>query len=332
MYSLKSHNSFGFDIACKRYREFGSEVELVRILSESELADSPLLVIGSGSNLLFRGDFDGTVLHSSIRGIRVADCGETVRLTCGSGETVDSVIDYAVEHGFYGAENLSLIPGEVGASAVQNIGAYGVEAKDLIESVRVCEIASRRCFELPASECQFGYRSSRFKHEWAGRFVITAVTYRLSRTFTPRLDYGNIRATLDSRGIANPTARQLRDVICDIRRAKLPDPKVMGNAGSFFMNPVVSQETYRRIAESYASVPHYDVAEGMVKIPAAWLIEQSGWKGRSLGRAAVHDRQPLVLVNKGGATPHDVLRLCQCVQEAVATRFGIELHPEVIMV
>lgn len=302
------------------------------MLADGKSIVPPMIVIGSGSNLLFRGDYEGTVVHSAILGIQVAISGDSVRLTCGSGETMDSVVAYAVEHGFYGAENLSLIPGEVGASAVQNIGAYGVEAKDIIESVRVCEIETRQCFDIAAEDCQFGYRNSRFKHEWAGRFVITAVTYKLSRKFTPHLDYGNIRAVLADRGISKPTAAQLREAICKIRRDKLPDPRVMGNAGSFFMNPVVPQEVYERIARENADVPHFPAIDGQVKIPAAWLIEQSGWKGRSLGRAAVHDKQPLVLVNRGGATPSEVLDLCQAVQQAVLQRFGIELHPEVIMI
>jgi len=332
MYSLKSHNSFGFDIACKRYREFGSEAELVRILSESELADSPLLVIGSGSNILFTRDFPGTVLHSAIKGISPQRDGDTVRLSCSSGETMDSVIDYAVSHGFHGLENLSLIPGEVGAAAVQNIGAYGVEAKDVIESLRACDIRTGETAIIAAADCHFGYRDSRFKHEWAGRFVITEVTFRLSATFDPRLDYGNLRSFLAENGITSPSPRQLRDAICRIRRQKLPDPREQGNAGSFFMNPVVSGDVFESIKNDYPSVPHYDAGEGMVKIPAAWLIEQSGWKGRSLGRAAVHDRQALVIVNKGGASPNEVINLYHAVQDSVKEKFGISLHPEVIMV
>lgn len=332
MYSLKAHNSFGFDVNCSQFIEFSSEEELLRLLPCLRKAQPSLLIIGGGNNLLFCHDYQGTVAHSLIRGIKVTECGRDVMLTCGSGEQMDSVIEYAVEHGYYGAENLSLIPGDVGASAVQNIGAYGAEAKDIIHEVRAIEIGTGEVKTFSNADCHFAYRSSRFKHEWAGRYIITAVTYRLSTTFTPRLDYGNIRAKLNQSGIENPTAQQLRTIICDIRREKLPDPAIMGNAGSFFMNPVVSQSAFEQLLSCYPSMPHYPASEGMTKIPAGWLIEQSGWKGRALGRAAVHDKQALVIVNLGGATPDDVIRLCHAVQNDVEQQFGITLKPEVIMI
>lgn len=331
MYSLKKHNSFGFDVSCSEYLEFSSEEELLKLLPQLASMPRPLLIIGSGSNVLFRDNYPGTVLHSAIKGISVTEQDDSVTLTCGSGETMDDVISFAISRGYYGAENLSLIPGEVGASAVQNIGAYGVEAKDIISSVRVCEIATGHILDIDATDCMFGYRSSRFKHEWAGRFVITAVSYRLSRQFTPRLDYGNIRNQLQSKGISQPTAQELRDVVCEIRRAKLPDPKTTGNAGSFFMNPVVDQSLYEKLAKQYPDMPHYPAAEGKIKIPAGWLIEQTGWKGRALGQAAVHDKQALVLINLGKAVPSDVIRLYTTIQSDVEQRFGIQLKPEVVM-
>lgn len=291
-----------------------------------------LFVIGGGSNVLFSGDYPGTVLHSAIRGIKVTETGSEVVLTAGSGEVMDDVIRYAVEHHLYGMENLSLIPGEVGASAVQNIGAYGAEAKDFIREVRAFDLDDCSFKTIAAADCLFGYRSSRFKTDWAGRMIITAVSYALSRTFTPRLDYGNIRAVLASDGISEPTAQQLRDAVCKIRREKLPDPAVTGNAGSFFKNPLVDASIFERLKASYPDMPHYTADGGKVKIPAAWLIEQSGWKGRRLGRAAVHDRQALVLINAGGASPQDVLKLCQAVQEAVDEKFGIRLQREVVLV
>ena len=217
----------------------------------------------------------------------------------------------------------------MGASAVQNIGAYGVEAKDLIYKVEAVEIATGRVVEFSNEECRYAYRDSRFKHEWKNRYLVTYVTYRLSSSFTPDLDYGNIRSSLEAEGIAVPTASQLRQTIVKIRKAKLPDPRVTGNAGSFFMNPVVARDVYERLAAQYPEMPHYDMGDAGVKIPAGWMIEQCGWKGRSLGRAGVHDRQALVLVNKGGATGNDVVCLYKRIIEDVKAKFGIDIHPEV---
>ena len=266
---------------------------------------------------------------SAIKGISAEERDGEVWLRCGSGETWDDVVALCVQRGWYGAENLSLIPGDVGASAVQNIGAYGTEVKDIVERIEAVDVGTGQMVEIAASECQYGYRDSRFKHEWHQRFFITAVTYRLSLSFEPRLDYGNIREMLAQRGITQPTAAQLRQVIIDIRNAKLPDTKVEGNAGSFFVNPVVSREKYEQLAAEYPGMPHYTTDDGREKIPAGWLIEQCGWKGRTLGRAGVHHRQALVLVNKGGATGEEVLRLCETVKADVRSKFGIEIHSEV---
>jgi UDP-N-acetylmuramate dehydrogenase len=251
------------------------------------------------------------------------------RMTCGSGMEWDRVVEMAVEQGLYGAENLSSIPGDVGASAVQNIGAYGVEAKDLIVEVEAIEIATGLLRTFSNADCQYGYRDSRFKHDWKNQFLMTHVTYALQSTFEPKLDYGNIRAELERKGISNPTAAQLRTVIIEIRNAKLPDPKVMGNAGSFFMNPVVSREKYESLAAQYEGMPHYTIDSNHEKIPAGWMIEQCGWKGRSLGRAGVHDKQALVLVNRGGATGAEVVTLCETIRKDVREKFGIDIHPEV---
>ena len=327
-YSLKQHNTFGIDAKCSRYldfRNFEEATEVARILRESGL---PYLIIGSGSNLLLTRDFEGIVVRSNLK-LALFD-GD--RLLCGSGLNWDETVDQCIRHGYYGAENLSLIPGDVGACAVQNIGAYGVEAKDIIERVWAVEIATgeRRLFYN--EDCQYGYRQSRFKGEWKNKYLITQVDFRLSREFKPHLDYGNIRAELERRGISEPTARQLRDVIIDIRRAKLPDPEVMGNAGSFFMNPIVSRAKYEELQATYPDMPHYFIDEQHEKIPAGWLIEQCGWKGRSLGRAGVHDKQALVLVNRGGATGAEILALCEAVRSDVKAKFGIDIQPEVNIV
>ena len=236
---------------------------------------------------------------------------------------------FCVDHQCYGAENLSLIPGDVGASAVQNIGAYGVEVKDLITEVEAVEIATGKTRVFSCEECGYSYRQSRFKKEWKNRYLITQVTYQLQTTFEPHLDYGNIRAELERKGIAQPTAQQLRQVIIDIRQAKLPDPKVMGNAGSFFMNPIVAKEKYEQLAAQYEGMPHYTVDADHEKIPAGWMIDQCGWKGKSMGRAGVHDKQALVLVNRGGATGQEIVELCKVIQRDVKEKFDIEIFPEV---
>ena len=234
-----------------------------------------------------------------------------------------------VAEGLYGAENLSLIPGEVGASAVQNIGAYGAEVKDLITTVEAIEMETGRIVQFTNAQCAYAYRQSRFKRDWKDRFFITHVTYRLRRTFVPHLDYGNIKAALAEKGIVTPTPIELRQAIIDIRNAKLPDPKVEGNAGSFFMNPIVERSKFEALKDHYPDMPHYIIGNERVKIPAGWMIEQCGWKGKTLGRAGVHHKQALVLVNKGGAKGSDVLTLCHRIQGDVKAKFGIDIYPEV---
>lgn len=328
-FNLKSHNTFGIDVCCRRFIEFSNVDELRFLLCSLTAADYPLLLLGGGSNMLFTKDFNGTVLHSAIKGHEATAVDNGILLRCGSGEKWDDMVALSVENDWHGAENLSLIPGEVGASAVQNIGAYGVEAKDIIHKVETVEINTGKIVSFTNEDCCYAYRQSRFKNEWLGRYIVTHVTYRLSTMFTPCLDYGNIRAELRAEGIMEPTATQLRDVIIKIRNAKLPDPAVEGNAGSFFMNPLVSRAKFDELATQYADIPHYVVDADHIKIPAGWMIEQCGWKGRSLGRVAVHSRQALVLVNKGGATGLDVLRLCDTVRADVLKKFGIEIKPEV---
>ncbi len=327
-YSLLAHNTFGIEAKCSRFLEYTSVAEAQQIAQMLRETATPYIIIGSGSNLLLTCDFEGIVVHSAIQGIVPVDHSAKA-IRCGSGVVWDDVVQWCVEHQYYGAENLSLIPGEVGASAVQNIGAYGVEVKDFIASVEAVEIATGQLRVFTPEECQYGYRQSRFKQEWKNAYLMTHVTYRLSSSFTPRLDYGNIHAELERRGITQPTAQELRQVIVDIRNAKLPDPKILGNAGSFFMNPVISRQQFEQLLAQYPEMPHYTVDEEHEKIPAGWMIDQCGWKGRSLGPAGVHDRQALVLVNRGGATGADVVRLCQTIQDDVRHKFGVDIHPEV---
>lgn len=329
-YSLLGHNTFGIDACCRRFVEYASVEEAQQIVASLGETDEPLLLLGGGSNLLLTQDYPGTVLHSAILGVRiVAEEGDKVFLECGSGEVFDDVVAYAVKHGYHGAENLSLIPGEVGASAVQNIGAYGAEAKDIIYKVEAVEVATGKVVWLSNEDCGYGYRQSRFKHEWHNKYLITHVVYELSRTFVPSLEYGNINSALAAKGIEKPTAEELRQVIIEIRRAKLPDPDVQGNAGSFFMNPIVGKGKYDELAALYPGMPHYTIDAEHEKIPAGWMIDQCGWKGKSLGRAGVHDKQALVLVNRGGATGAEVVTLCRTVQKDVKNKFGIDIYPEV---
>ena len=342
-HSLKEHNTFGISVMCDRFVEFDTESELRQLLRRERFAEQqePLLILGGGSNLLLTGDFHGTVLHSAITGIEnvtefimgsPAEPSSDILVRVGSGVVWDDFVAECVKRGWHGAENLSLIPGEVGASAVQNIGAYGVEAKDIIERVEALEVATGEPVVFENADCGYGYRQSRFKGEWKDKYVVTHVTYRLSSVFTPKLDYGNIRSALAERGIGIPTPQQLRETIIDIRQAKLPDPKVLGNGGSFFMNPVVGRAKYEELAALYPAMPHYVVDADHVKIPAGWMIDQCGWKGRRLGRAGVHEKQALVLVNLGGATGQDIVSLCEAIRHDVMEKFGIEIRPEVNIV
>lgn len=332
--SLLAHNTFGIDARCSRFLEYASveEAQQVALLLREE--GLPYIIVGEGSNLLLTKDYDGIVVHSAILGCKEVSVDGTnadeVYVSYGSGVTWDDVVAESVSNGWHGAENLSLIPGEVGASAIQNIGAYGVEAKDLIYKVEAVEIATGKVVEFGVDECAYSYRQSRFKHEWKNKYLITHVTYRFSRHYSPDLDYGNIRQALAAKGVEGmPSPELLRQTIIEIRQAKLPDPKVMGNAGSFFMNPIVGRDVYERLAAQYEAMPHYVVDADHIKIPAGWMIEQCGWKGKSLGRAGVHDRQALVLVNRGGATGNEVVALYEQIIKDVKKKFGIEIHPEV---
>lgn len=331
--SLLHRNTFGIDERCATLWVYQNVADAQQAACDTRLQTAPYLLLGGGSNLLLTQRFDGTVVTPEKRfDVHVEQqTADSVMLRCWAGTTFDDVVAYAVEHGWHGLENLSLIPGECGASAVQNIGAYGAEAKDVLVDVEAVEIPSGRRVVIPAAECGYGYRESRFKHEWKDRYIIVSVAYRLSTTFVPALDYGNIRAELERQGVDSDqlTARQLREVIIGIRRAKLPDPEVTGNAGSFFMNPVVDADTFGRLQATHPDLRYFDLGGGRYKIPAGWMIDQCGWKGKSLGRAGVHDKQALVLVNRGGATGQEVVALMQAVQASVRERYGLELQPEV---
>lgn len=329
-YSLLKLNTFGLDVRAARFVEYDSIDELRSFLTEeSSIFALHMLHIGGGSNLLFTKDYPGVVLHSAIRGMEVVtENSDWVEIRVGAGEIWDDFVAYAVEHQWYGAENLSLIPGEVGASAVQNIGAYGVEAKDLITRVETVSVDRAEIRTFTNEECCYAYRYSIFKGELKGKQIVTHVTYRLSKRPIYQLGYGNIRAELEKEGCA-VSLSNLRRIIINIRNAKLPDPALVGNAGSFFMNPIVSEPEFLALQTKYPEIPHYDAGEGKVKIPAGWMIDQCGWKGRTIGRAGVHDKQALVIVNKGGATAQEIVHLADEIVKSVNDKFGIRIHPEV---
>ena len=328
-YSLLPHNTFGMDVKASVFIEYASVDELKEILSCYTLEEGHWLHIGGGSNLLFTDDYSGIILHSAIKGYEVlSEDADEVIVRAGAGEVWDDFVAYTVEQGWYGAENLSLIPGEVGASAVQNIGAYGMEAKDLIVQVETVEVATGEERIFTNAECGYAYRESVFKHSLKGQYIVTKVSYRLSKTPSFHLDYGNVRAEFEKRG-CEISLSHVRQTIIDIREAKLPDPKVQGNAGSFFMNPIVPRVLFESLLANFPQMPHYEVDADRVKIPAAWMIDQCGWKGKRMGRAGVHDKQALVLVNAGGATGHEIIVLSQEIQKSVFDKFGVSISPEV---
>ena len=320
-------------VSCRAYVEVSDPEDLLTLDFSS--LPQPLFVMGGGSNLLFTKDFPGTVLHLCNKGYDVipSEAKESVFVTAGAGVVFDDFCAWAAEQGLWGPENLSLIPGEVGASAVQNIGAYGVEAKDIIDTVHAFDRTARAFVDIPGAECGYGYRTSLFKTDWKGRYIITAVTFRLSAVPQPKLDYGGVRKALGDR---EPTPQVIRETVIGIREQKLPDPKVTGSAGSFFCNPVIERDHFDKIvaiakAENGPEyeVPHYDVGE-RVKVPAAWMIDQCGFKGAREGGAQVYPKQPLVIVNETGeATPDEIIALEQRVIGTIREKYGIELHPEV---
>lgn len=326
-YSLLHHNSFGLDVKARKFVEYENIHELQHFLFTHDSSE-PLLHIGGGNNLLFTKDFEGTVLHSAIKGFEeIGRDGHDVHIRLGAAMTWDRVIESTLRRGYFGLENLSSIPSEVGAAVVQNIGAYGAEIKDFVESVEAVSLTTGEVHEFSNEDCGFAYRHSNFKGPWRGQYAVTHVTLKLSLDFKPNLSYH----TLADHASGKINATDLREMIVELRSTKLPDPKVLGNAGSFFMNPVVSRETYERISRDYPTVPHYSMPNG-VKIPAGWLIEKCGWKGKTMGRAAVYSKQALVLVNMGGATPQDIVSLAEAVCADVKSKFDIQLESEVIWV
>lgn len=327
-YSLLGHNTFGLDVKAKQFINYSTVDELVEVLVALKESNERILHIGSGSNLLFTKDFEGTVLHSGIKFVEeVSRDDRHIFFRVGSGVVWDDFCAQMARDNFYGSENLSYIPGEVGASAIQNIGAYGVEVESIIHEVETIEVATGQPRVFQANECEYGYRDSIFKNRLQGEYIVTAVVYRLSLIPVVHLDYGQLQE-LRSHG-GQPRAQEIRDAVIAIRQSKLPEPAELGSAGSFFKNPVVPVEVFRQIAASHSDVPHYVISENEIKIPAAWLIDQCGWKGKTHGGAAVYEKQPLILVNRNHATPADIMELATLIEQSVMEKFNISLSPEV---
>lgn len=326
-YSLEKYNTFHIPVKTRWFMEYSNEEELERILRDEYFQECLSLHIGSGSNLLFINDFNGIILHSTIKGIDVLEETEdSVLLHVGAAEKWDEVVAYAVSQGWGGIENLSLIPGEAGAAAIQNIGAYGVEAKDVIETV---ETYNQLTFEkriFTNEECKYGYRSSFFKNEHNDPYIVTYINIRLNKKPQFLINYGNLKEELAG---SEPTLQRVRDAVIAVRRRKLPDPEELGNAGSFFMNPVIPIKRFEKLKVQYPEIPSWPAGEGMIKIPAGWLIEQCGFKGKSHGPVGVYEKQALVLVNLGGARGDEIALVAESIRTAVNDRFGIELMPEV---
>jgi len=326
--SLLSYNTFGIDAKADYFIEYNSVEELQTALKSEIVKSNRLLHIGGGSNLLFMKDFKGVILHSAINFIKkVSEDTDTVMLEAGAVVNWDDFVAYTVENGWGGVENLSLIPGEVGASAVQNIGAYGVEVQDVIIKVNAVEIETGEPKTFSVKDCQYGYRESIFKKELKGKYIITSVVFKLQKQAQFKLNYQHLEAEVLKNGDIN--LQNIRQTIIAVRESKLPDPKIFGNAGSFFMNPVISKAHFNELLAQYPQMPHYFVSETEEKVPAGWLIDQCGWKGKQIGNAGVHDKQALVLVNKGGATGAEIVYLAEQIQVSVKIKFGIELRAEV---
>ena len=331
-FPLQSLNTFGIAARALAYVRLASVEQLRAALADAALAALPRLVLGGGSNIVLGGDFAGLVLHMAIAGRElVGSDAECHHVRAGAGENWHDFVQWTLAQGWGGLENLSLIPGTVGAAPIQNIGAYGAETKDLLHSLTVFDPASGETFAMDAAACRFGYRDSVFKRPGC-RLIIVDVTFALPRRWQPNLRYAELAQELAAQGLAAPSARQVAEAVIAIRRRKLPDPAVIGNAGSFFKNPVVSAARCAELLAAFPALVHHRQADGSEKLAAGWLIDQCGWKGRSLGAAGVYPRQALVLVNNGGASGAEVMALARAIQDDVAARYGVRLEPEPVFV
>lgn len=327
--SLKRLNTFGVEVNARNFVEISNPEQLAGLFSNKEVVNQPLLFLGGGSNMLFTHDFSGLVIKMSIKGIRSWKEGENVYVEAGAGEVWNDLVNYCVDNGFAGVENLSLIPGSVGASPIQNIGAYGVELKDVFYSLEAFDVINLTVRTFTKEECEFAYRDSIFKGRLKGKFIVTAVTLKLSEKPNLNTSYGAIETELTARGIQNPTIKDVSKVVSHIRVSKLPDPSTIGNAGSFFKNPIVSKDVSDRVKASHPEVVNYPAGDGMVKLAAGWLIEQCGWKGKVVGNTGTWKNQALVLVNHGEATGKEIYDFSELIIQSVKEKFDVTLEREV---
>ncbi len=337
--SLKHYNTFGIDVSARYYAEIGSVEDFRELLADKKLGNQKKLVLGGGSNILFTKNFDGLVIRNCLHGVSFSNPnGKMITVTAAAGEIWHKVLLQCIERNYAGIENLSLIPGCIGAAPMQNIGAYGVEIKDVFEQLEAVDIRTGELITLKLADCHFGYRESIFKNEYKDKFLITSITLRLTNMNIPnalyrfKTDYGDIKAILSDMRVYDLNIKAVSDAVVKIRSSKLPDPNELGNAGSFFKNPVVSKAKYEEMVFNNPLMPSYLQPDGTVKIPAGWLIEQCGWKGKQVGHTGAHKTQALVLVNYGSATGDEVYQLALDIQYSVKEKFGIEISPEVNVV
>lgn len=328
--SLKPYNTFGIEATAKYFTRVSSVDQLTHILKDPNTANTKKLYLGGGSNILLLSDFDGLVIKIEIKGKEIIEeTADFAILKAGAGEIWHEFVLYSIEQNLSGLENMSLIPGTVGAAPMQNIGAYGAEVKDTFLELEALNLETLQVETFDAKKCAFGYRESFFKHEGKGKYVILNVSFKLSKSPQVNISYGAIAQTLEEQNIQNPSIKDISNAVIHIRRSKLPDPSEIGNAGSFFKNPEITTEQYNALKEKYPNIPGYIIDKETVKIPAGWLIEQAGWKGKRLGNIGVHDKQALVLVNFGSGKGKDIAILAKDIRTTVKQNFGVDITPEV---
>ena len=329
-FSLRHLNTFGLESSAAFFAEIDSVHELTQILTDPVWKQTPKFILGGGSNVLFTQNINALVIRPAILGIeKIKEDADRITLKVGAGEGWHSFVMYCVTNGYGGVENLSLIPGTVGAAPMQNIGAYGVEIKDVVEAVEAVRIANGTKRIFSKEECAFGYRESIFKKELKGQYIVTGVTFVLNKKPALNVGYGDVQKTLVEMHVTDPTIKDVSEAIISIRRSKLPDPAQIGNAGSFFKNPEIPSEKFKVLKDAFPAIPGYTMSDSLIKVPAGWLIEQAGWKGFRDGAIGVHEKQALVLVNYGGGNGNDIRALAAKIQDSVESKYGIRLTPEV---
>lgn len=328
--SLKNLNTFGIEAEAKAFAAFENSTDLGEIFADESVNQLPQMILGGGSNLLFTKNYEGLILKNNVRGFAcIGEDDNHYYVKAGAGENWHQFVVQCIEKNYAGLENLSLIPGNVGASPMQNIGAYGIEIKDIFESLEAYDLSNGKIVHFSAETCEFGYRESVFKRKFKNQFIILSVTFKLFKNPQLNVSYGAIETELNQLGIKNPGIADVSQAVINIRNSKLPNPAVLGNAGSFFKNPVVSRDILERILSEYPDAPHYPAAGNDVKLAAGWLIEKAGWKGKRVGNCGMHEKQALVLVNYGGATGGEIYDLSTMVLESIKSQFGVELEREV---